>query len=349
MILGYYFCADSDGSFIGAKPSADDYLEPKKEEAYGYCVDHGALMMAVLQTDCPRPIVMQIRRILLTDGDIEASIRLDFFASFGAAQTAEMVPSTVQLKAIPHRLMDSAYPSATMLKSLVESDVVAMEEVASFTDYDGGKGRTDLEYDGTLSRILSDAEQRTSMLLLNVQTRLASETLHLKQLIQARFRQIELLWRHQKTLASSQPNEASTGEACDGTQFANLATQLVSKELASASADTLRKLPVSSHLAFYDRPSISMKATRSSLPSGLHPSPGLLLGRKRKTTAKLAGTATKGPPRPILPAQLPGEQRSRTPSMESLTLLAHSVTSVVAGKTAEDSSAPFLTRSDQTS
>lgn len=344
MILGYYFCSDADEPFGPSsslrKGSADEYLETIKEP-FGYCVDHGALMTAVLQTDCPRPIVMQLRRILATEGDVEASIRLDFFAAVGAEPASESPPSSVRLRAIPHRLMDSAYPSVTLLKSLLESDLVAMEEATSVRDHCGGRdGRMELEYHRMLSRILGDAERRSTILLWNVQTRLASETLHLKQLIYARMSQIELLWRHHKSLQSSlsPSSSAEASETSEGAgRLLELLTQLVSKELPSAAADTLRKLPVSSHLAFYDRPTISMKSTRSTLPTALHPTPALTLGRKRKPVVKMVGTTAKGPPRPILPAQqLPGEPRSRTPSTESLTSLVHSTLSLMATKTSEE-------------
>lgn len=323
----------------------------------GFAVDHDSFGRILAKTDCSRPIVLRLRRILKgsTGTDIEASVRLDFFALH---QTTSTAPSS--LRPLPFKIMDSTFTHPSSFRNLFEDESCRLDELLAqrglFHDHQPNPCPTaDFEYDIALSRELVAAEQRSRALHWNIYTRLAMETLNLKQLIATRIKSLSDAWVAQRlsfsssgaamnladgpdpALRSSSPSEASPLH----TRASYLLNQLIARELPAAAADASRKLPISSHIAFYERPSIAMKAVRVAAlgggglanngaptiaANGASPSPHTQGGRKRKGSSNTAGSSgsggsgkavlgsSKGLPRPILPAN----NRSRTPSMETI-------------------------------
>lgn len=351
----------------------------------GFAVDHDSFGRILAKTDCSRPIVLRLRRILRgsTGTDIEASVRLDFFALHqGTTPTAMAAAAPSSLRPLPFKIMDSTFTHPSSFRNLFENESCRLDELLSqrnlFYDHHHQQHQeseqqlpcptTDFEYDAALSRELVAAEQRSRALRWNIYTRLAMETLNLKQLIAARIKSLSGAWVAQRSGGSSSgaattfadgPDPAlkppSSEKSTLQSRASYLLNQLIARELPAAAADASRKLPISSHIAFYERPSITMKAVRaaglggslstsngggavlstasnSAVPSSHHPLGGG--GRKRKGSSNSAGSSSgasgcggsggggktilgssKGLPRPILPAN----NRSRTPSMETIT------------------------------
>lgn len=265
-----------------------------------------------------------MRRILkgTTKHNIETGIRLDFYAFVSKNERLE----TATLSPVAFRIMDTAYASPCAIRALLQGERMEFDELSS------SKGRPDtccIETDQRLTRLLRTLQTRIQRHLSNAKTRLFTDLAHLKSLIRKRMTSLQSQWATQRASFGISSTEDHN------IRSAYLINQLIGRELPFAISDSLKRSPVSSHLAFYESPSIIMKykrtsgdasATLASLNS-LHPvlnkSPP---GRKASQSKKRRGSSAKGPtqavikgpPRPILPAN--GILRSRTPSNESMTL-----------------------------
>jgi hypothetical protein len=293
-VLGYYFCECEGG------------------DSYG--VDHDAMEGWIRrEIGDRRPLlVLIIRRILVSHMDVEAGVRCDLY----------LQKDTFSLLPLQMRIVDTAYMSAKSLQNIIEGHLVDYNEVKNHRNNLTSRNvNVELEYDVALSELLRDAQQRTRNLLWNAKCRLAADRTHLKGLIKNRMAGLERLWLGQRATVAAATTATTTTVADHSSmvveseqsntpqRVAVLLNQLVVKELPHANVDSLRRLPMTSHVAFYDRPSIAMK-----MPRGASGSNGLTK-KRRSSNGMNAAASSKGPPRPILPAT---NGLSRTPSIESL-------------------------------
>lgn len=270
---------------------------------------------------------MRIRRILQGSAreDTDASVRSDFYQMCGGGA----LPHT--LLALPHRVLDSAYMSPGSLRALLDAGQTEYAEaVAQRRHTEAWRGSTDVPYDAVLTRLLGSTKTRDARIVWSERHRLAASKMHLKTLIRDRMAELEQVWARKHPEQPEVSDAGSTAAAAadlaelhsTSQRVAALVAQLVTKELPMALADVAKRVPASSHLAFYERPTIAMKSARAGSANG-----GAANGSTRKRAKPHAAKSapSKGPPRPILPAG-----GARNPSSESISAAAHESTSCAA-------------------